>query len=397
MRMARQALAGIATMLLAGPLALAQPARAAQDYTLNVILPLTGGAAFVGTGQQKALQLIEGLTNKEGGIDGRPLKMVFHDDQSSPQQTLQAANGFLPEKPAVFLGSSIVAMCNATAPLLRQGPVDYCLSPGMHPPAGSYAFSSSVSTDGLMEVAVRYFRLRGWTSIATITSSDATGQDADHGLDQVLAMPENAGLKIVERQHFSQGDVSVAAQIERIKQARPQALIAWTTGAALATILKGVVQAGLDVPVATTNGNQVNAQMNQYADFLPKQFFIPSSLFVKHAGSFKLDPRVEAEQAKFYAAATAAKLPVDNMAALAWDPALMVIATLRKLGPNATAAQLREALAGITDFAGINGVYNMKKIPQRGLGADEAVMTRWDGPSQSWLAVSQPSGIPVGK
>ena len=97
MRMARQALAGIATMLLAGPLALAQPARAAQDYTLNVILPLTGGAAFVGTGQQKALQLIEGLTNKEGGIDGRPLKMVFHDDQSSPQQTLQAANGFLPE------------------------------------------------------------------------------------------------------------------------------------------------------------------------------------------------------------------------------------------------------------------------------------------------------------
>ena len=297
----------------------------------------------------------------------------------------------------MFLGSSIVAMCNATAPLLRQGPVDYCLSPGMHPPAGSYAFSSSVSTDGLMEVAVRYFRLRGWTSIATITSSDATGQDADHGLDQVLAMPENAGLKIVERQHFSQGDVSVAAQIERIKQARPQALIAWTTGAALATILKGVVQAGLDVPVATTNGNQVNAQMNQYADFLPKQFFIPSSLFVKHAGSFKLDPRVEAEQAKFYAAATAAKLPVDNMAALAWDPALMVIATLRKLGPNATAAQLREALAGITDFAGINGVYNMKKIPQRGLGADEAVMTRWDGPSQSWLAVSQPSGIPVGK
>ena len=47
MRMARQALAGIATMLLAGPLALAQPARAAQDYTLNVILPLTGGAAFI--------------------------------------------------------------------------------------------------------------------------------------------------------------------------------------------------------------------------------------------------------------------------------------------------------------------------------------------------------------
>ena len=383
----RTVLAGTAALLLG----LAQPARAADDVTLHVILPLTGNAAFVGSGQQKTLQLVETLANQEGGIAGHPLKLVFHDDQSSPQQTLQAANSFLPEKPAVFLGSSIVAMCSATAPLLKDGPVDYCLSPGVHPQAGSYLFSSSVSTEGLMEVAVRFFRLKGWTRIATITSSDATGQDADRFFDVLLARAENEGVKLVERQHFTQGDVSVAAQMERIRQAEPQALIAWTTGAALATVLKGAVQAGLDIPVTTTNGNQVNAQMVQYADFLPRQFFIPSSLFVHHQG-FKLDPRVEAEQAKFFAAAEAAKLPVDNMAALAWDPARLVIATLRRLGPGVTPAQMRAALAETRDFAGINGLYDLTKVPQRGLDANAAMMVRWDAPSQSWLAVSQPSG-----
>jgi branched-chain amino acid transport system substrate-binding protein len=390
-------LAPVLALALLATYTLPRLAIAAEPFQIDVILPLTGNAAFVGQGQQATLQLVEKLVNKEGGIAGRPLKMVFQDDQSSPQVTLQIANTVLPNKPPVIIGSSIVAMCNAIAPLLKAGPVDYCLSPGVHPADGSFVFSSSVSTTALMETAIRYFRLNGWTRIATLTSSDATGQDADKGLAEVLAMPENAGMIAVERQHFTQGDVSVSAQIERIKQANPQALIAWTTGAAIATIFKGVIQAGLDVPIATTNGNQTNTQMQQYADFLPKQLVIPSSLFPRHAGSFQLDPRVEAEQQKFYTAMDAAKLPIDNMAALAWDPARMVVAALRKLGPNATGPQLREALAGTTDFAGVNGVYNFTKVPQRGLDSSETVMTAWDSASKSWHAVSQPSGKPIGK
>ena len=60
---------------------------------------------------------------------------------------------------------------------------------------------------------------------------------------------------MVAHEHFNPTDVSVTAQIEAIKAAKPQALIAWTTGAPIATIFKGIVQAGLDIPVGTTDGN----------------------------------------------------------------------------------------------------------------------------------------------
>ena len=158
-----------------------------------------------------------------------------------------------------------------------------------------------------------------------------------------------------------------------------------------------MLQAGLDVPVGTTNGNQTFAQMEQYKDFLPKTLYIPTSAFPKHDGLFKLDPRVEAEQAKFYAALDKVKVKADNMAALSWDPGILVVSALRALGPKATAEQVRDWIASQTDFAGINGLYNFKEVPQRGVTVKNAVVTLWDPTVQNWTVVSQPTGVPVQK
>ena len=89
-------------------------------------------------------------------------------------------------------------------------------------------------------------------------------------------------MKLVERAHFNPTDVSVSAQIERVKAANPQAFIAWSTGAPIATIFKGIVQAGLDVPIGTTDGNMTYAQMKQYAAFLPKQLYFPCGAWAAH-------------------------------------------------------------------------------------------------------------------
>ena len=89
-------------------------------------------------------------------------------------------------------------MCNAMAPLMRNGPVQYCLSPGIHPPAGSYTLTASVSTFDLANALIRYFRMQGWTRIALMTSTDASGQDAERGLNQIIALAENKDVTVVE-------------------------------------------------------------------------------------------------------------------------------------------------------------------------------------------------------
>jgi branched-chain amino acid transport system substrate-binding protein len=397
MTMVRTAHLALATLAFAGALSMGAPvpAQAADPYEITAILPLTGGAAFLGKSEQQSVELAAKTVNENGGINGRPLKVIFQDDQSSPQTAVQLANQAIASKPAVVMGSALVAMCNAMAPLMQNGPVMYCLSPGVHPAAGSYIFTTSVSTRDLAQAIIRYFRMKGWTRVALLTSTDASGQDAEQSVLNAVKLDENKGVELVVREHFNPADVAVSAQIENVKAAKPQAFIAWSTGAPVATIFKGIIQAGLDIPIATTDGNMTHAQMEQYASFLPKQLYIPAAKWVTHGSNVKRSEGEAAAQAKFDEAYKAAGVKPDVASAHGWDPTMMVVEGLRKLGPNATAAQLRDYLGHLKGFTGINGIYDFEREPQRGLDVQDTVVTLWDPAKKNWIPVSEPAGTPL--
>jgi branched-chain amino acid transport system substrate-binding protein len=372
-------------------------AKAAEPYAVDAILPLSGGGSFLGKAEQRSLDLAAALANRNGGINGRQLSFVFHDDQSSPQTAVQLATQIVAQHPPLVIGSSIVAMCNAMAPLMRNGPVQYCLSPGIHPQAGSYTFTASVSTFDLANALIRFFRLQGWTRIALMTSTDASGQDAERGLNQIIAMPENKDITVVERAHFNPTDVSVAAQIERVKAANPQAFIAWSTGAPIATIFRAINQAGLDIPIGTTDGNMTHAQMEQYDAFLPPQLYFPAALWAVAVERGAKGEPVSAAQQQFLASFAEAGVAPDLPGEIAWDPAMILIDALRRLGPDVTADRLRDHLAHLRDFAGANGTYDFEKEPQRGLSVENAVVTRWNRATKHWDVLSKPTGVPLEK
>jgi branched-chain amino acid transport system substrate-binding protein len=372
------------------------PCAAQETYDLHAVLPLTGRTSFLGQAEQKSLQIIEKITNGTGGIHGKPLRFVFHDDQSSPQIAVQLTTEIIASNPAVMIGSAQVAMCNAMAPLLQNGPVAYCMSPGIHPKDGSYVFTSSVSTHDLAAALIRYFRLKGWTKIALLTTTDASGQDAERGIQAVLNRSENKAMQLIENLHFNPSDVSVSAQIERIKASGPDALIAWTTGAPAGTVFKAVTQAALDIPVATTDGNMTHAQMSQYASFLPKELYIPASEWAGLGEEETDGPEVTKAQKAFNDACKAANVLPDAPVSLAWDPGLIVIDTLRALNDKATAADVRSHISQLKGYAGINGIYNFTQFPQRGVGETQAVVTRWNATKKTWEVMSKPAGVPKG-
>src|SRR5215469_16945289 len=337
----------------AATMGFAPSSHAAGSYDINVVMPLTGGAAFVGQGQKDALLALEEEVNKTGGIRGAKLHFVFHDEQTGPQVAVQLTTELLISKPAVILGSSLVGECLAMAPLMANGPVQYCLSPAIHPKPGSWTFSTSASSVDQIAAVMRYYRLKGWTK--------------------------------------------VAAQIARIKESGAQAMIAWVTGAPAATVFKGMVQAGLDIPVAPTSGNQTFAAMSQWESFLPKQLILASALFPEHDGVLTLDPRMEKAQHDMYAILKERNLKADNMVATSWDAGLIVAAGLQKLGTNATAEQLKDYISNLTDFAGVDGIYDFEKYPQRGLGPQSSTVTTYDAQKKAWTWLSKPGGEPLGQ
>src|SRR6516165_1208952 len=392
-QIASKGLIGVATAAMVSRAGLA-----AGTYDINVVLPLTGSAACVGQGQKDSLAALQDQINATGGVSGDKLNFIFRDDQTQPQLAVQLASQIVGSQPAVIMGSSLVAMCLAMAPLMENGPVQYCLSPGIHPKTGGYVLSTSSSSTDQIAAVVRYYRMMGWTKIATLMTTDASGQDGDRSVAEVLQYDENKDkVDLVIQEHFNPSDVSVAAQMARIKGAGVQAIIAWTTGAPAATVFRSMAQVGVDLPVAPTSGNQTFAAMKQWQAFLPKQLILASALYPPRPASVKLDPRVESAQQSMYATLMKRGLKPDNMVATSWDAGLIVTSALRKLGAGATSAQLRQYINGLTDFAGVDGIYNFSKFAQRGLGPESSTVTTYDAKTESWIWLSQPGGEPLGK
>ncbi len=385
--------------VLAVGLTIAPPAKAATSgapYNVDVILSLTGTASFLGNSEQHAIKIEQGVINASDGIHGRPVNFVFHDDQSSGQIAVQIANQILATHPKIIVGPTLVASCNAIAPLVHNdGPVMYCLSPGVHPAKPSYMFSASTSTADMIAATLHYYQLRGWTRVAILTASDATGQDAAKAIKTEMGAPENKALTLVADEHFNPSDVTVDPEIQAMKASNAQAVIVWTSGTSLGTALRGIANAGWNVPVATTHSNMQYKQMEQYKAFIPQQFYIASPPAVFPSSQKAGDSAsVQAVRSEMFGAFTTAGQKPDMGVALSWDPVMIAVTALNTLPDSATNEQLRDYIANLNSYAGINGLYNMQASPQRGLSLQNVIMTRWDASKNDFVVVGGPGGTP---
>jgi len=75
---------GLAAFLVAGALLLSNAAKAADPIRVGTSLALTGGVAPIGKQVLAALQIWRDDVNAKGGLLGRPVELVFYDDQSNP-------------------------------------------------------------------------------------------------------------------------------------------------------------------------------------------------------------------------------------------------------------------------------------------------------------------------
>src|ERR1700681_1022026 len=69
---------------LCAALVLGQPATAAEPIKIGLSMSLTGGLSGGGKSALLALQIWRDDVNAKGGLLGRPVDLVFYDDQSNP-------------------------------------------------------------------------------------------------------------------------------------------------------------------------------------------------------------------------------------------------------------------------------------------------------------------------
>jgi branched-chain amino acid transport system substrate-binding protein len=382
------AIALLASLAVVAPVA----AQSTSPYELNAILPLTGNLAFVGQQEQKAIAALATFTNAHGGIHGRPLHVVFMDDTNNPATAVQLGSGLLAGHPAAVIGGGTGATCRALAALFKTGPVLYCLTPAVTPERGGYMYSTSVGYDDTIFATMRYFAAKKYERFAFISTTDASGQAADVDVAEALRKPENRNVTIVDHEKMAIGDISAAAQVARMLNAKPDAIFALVTGNAVGLVLNALHDAGDTLPVATTIGNLTSGQMDAYRAFLPADYLIPAPPWGGSPDAVPAGPLHAAIKQYFDVLLAAGGKPYDIGSALAYDPALLVIHALQQTPANPTAAQVHAYLSGLRGFAGSSGIYNFVLSPQRGLSIGDCIIVRWDAAAQRYIAVSGPGG-----
>jgi branched-chain amino acid transport system substrate-binding protein len=228
--------------------------------------------------------------------------------------------------------------------------------------------------------------------LAYITATDAGGLDAERAIVAAAALPENKDIQIVAREHFAPGDLSTTAQMARIKAAGPDFLIAWATGTPAGTMFRSAKDiGGLDIPIVTSPGNINAAFFKSYGTYLPSNLYFATVPF--YANDALLNPATKTAIANQTAALAAIGIKPDGLAIGAWDPAVLLIDTLRKLGTDATAAKIHDYLINLRGWVGVNGTYDFRANPQRGLGQNNVIMVKFT--SNGNTAVSKFGGVPV--
>lgn len=74
----------LAALILIFAAAFASPSQAADPIKVGCSMALTGGVASIGKQVLAALQIWRDDVNTKGGLMGRPVELVFYDDQSNP-------------------------------------------------------------------------------------------------------------------------------------------------------------------------------------------------------------------------------------------------------------------------------------------------------------------------
>jgi branched-chain amino acid transport system substrate-binding protein len=353
-------------------------------FELNFVISLTGPAAFIGSKEADSFKVLEGLVNATGGIKGRPVKFVVADDQSNPQVAVQLVNALIAKKVSVIVGPIFTASCSATQPIVeKDGPLTYCTSPSIVPHDDTYMFMATPSLDDVEPSLLNYAKSRGWTRLGLMTSIDASGQDFERRFDPILGRPEYRGMQLAAREHFAPTDINVAAQIARIKAAKPDLLMTFCVGPAFGTLLRSMRDVGLDIPVYASGANMTFAQISDYTSFLPSEVFFNAMHGVTLESNAPAGMR--RAQRTYFDAMKKAGVRVEAGTTIPWDPGMVVIDALRHLGTDATAQQLRSYVQNLKGWTGIQGTYDFTAYKQRGIGESAVAFFRWDAPKADFV------------
>ena len=355
---------------------------AGEPIKVGAFFALSGPAANIGTPTKLVAQMAVDKINKEGGIDGRPIELVIGDTESDPAKAAVIAKKFIfNDKVAAIIGPTTTAEGMSVKKIVEEAGVPTFMAVGGDPVimggnfgAYTYVFKSPQRSSTAVRKLYGYLKAKGLSKIALFTASDSFGKD---GLGWLERLAPEFGITFAAKESFGPADTDMTAQLTKIRNAAPQAIVSWTIGPVGSIVAKNKAQLGITTPLfqchglpdpkyielagKASEGDRMPATKLMVGDALPgsdPQKKVITDFINLYRDVYKYDK----------------EFPINTHSGYAWDAISIVANAMKKAGTDPKA--LRAAIEQTKGYVGVSGVYNLTAEDHNGLDVDSMVMVQ---------------------
>lgn len=329
----------------------------AKDILIGLDGPLSGPAASFGLDALNAVTMAIEEINAAGGIQGNKLELIAKDSMQDPTKARMNAEELVYKDGVVaFFASTLTTNNLASLEVTTKGKVPHIIAgttsdvvcppePGkFHPYVFRLPILNSWQAEKLAIYAVKNLKAK---RIALMYDATGYGLDGKKNLEGAL---EKMGEKTVISETFSMTDIDFTPQLQRIRDAKADALITWTLGVQVARIVQSMKRLGLDIPVLGSEAI-TEAGFRKLAGPAAEGVYIADRMPAAYDSK---DPNVQAFIKKWREKTKMEeKLAVPSWSVTYYDAVYWLAEGLKKAGPDRE--KLRDVLENST-YTGVTGI-----------------------------------------
>ena len=237
--------ASLAALALAS--ALASTSAFAQDnkFRIGLILPLTGPFASTGKQIEAAVRLY--MAQNGDTVGGKKVELIVKDDTSTPDVTKRIAQEMVVnDKVNVLAGFGLTPLALATAPIATQSKtplVVMAAATSSITQASPYIIRTSFTLPQAAVAIADWAPKNGIKKVVTLVTDFGPGIDAEKFFKDRLLF--NGG-EVVESLRVPLRNPDFAPFLQKVRDAKPDAVYAFVPSGAGAALMKQFAERGLD-------------------------------------------------------------------------------------------------------------------------------------------------------
>lgn len=326
-----------------------------EEIRIGLYGTITGTNALAGEMMEKGGQLAVDQINADGGINGRPLKLVVYDDKSSPEGAVKAVTRLVDvDKVVAIAASNSSPNILATTQITEEAKVIQVgsgTSPSYTNAGFEYLFRGTANGDLPNAACVAAMKDMGVKTVGILSVASEYGTSGVNSFKTLMG----SDIEVLVEEVYQSTDTDYTGQVAKILSANPDGIIIYGMTNESALAIKQFRRNGYEGYIYGPEALGVPDLLNVAGDDANNVIF-GSGAVVPVSPEDASNPVERAMLEAFVEAY--GQMPVSDVVYRGYDSVMLIAQALRNASDVNDPASIREAFLNISGYDLIGGTYD---------------------------------------